>query len=64
MKEIDNTKATASYIGMSESWLRQSRLRGDGPPFFKIGRSVRYQKPQIDAWLEDHRRSNTIHRAC
>ncbi len=46
------------YIGMSTSWLRQSRMRGDSgaPPYVKIGRSVRYLRDDLDAWLEQHRR--------
>ncbi len=33
----------AHYIGMSESWLRQSRMRGnpEAPPYIKIGKAVR-----------------------
>ncbi len=44
----------ASYIGMSESWLRQSRMRGnpDAPPYIKIGKAVRYLKADLDAWLD------------
>jgi len=44
----------ANYIGMSESWLRQSRMRGnpDAPPYIKIGKSVRYLKADLDAWLD------------
>ena len=44
----------ANYIGMSESWLRQSRMRGnpDAPPYLKIGKSVRYLKADLDAWLD------------
>jgi len=51
----------AEYIGMSETFLRQSRIEGDrpnrtpGPPWVKIGRSVRYLKEDLDAWLEAHR---------
>ncbi len=43
----------AHYIGMSESWLRQSRMRGnpDAPPYIKIGKSVRYLKADLDDWL-------------
>ncbi len=53
---------TARYIGMSESWLRQSRMTGnpDAPPFLKIGRSVRYLRGDLDIWLEGHRRRATI----
>ena len=51
----------STYIGMSQSWLRQSRVTGnpDAPPFIKIGRAVRYLRKDLDAWLEQRRRSNT-----
>ncbi len=44
----------ARYIGMSESWLRQSRMRGNpgAPPYIKIGKSVRYLKTDLDDWLD------------
>jgi len=52
----------ARYIGMSVSFLKQSRMNGDrenrtpGPPFVKLGRrAVRYLKEDLDAWLEQHR---------
>ncbi len=43
----------AHYIRMSESWLRQSRMRGnpEAPPYIKIGKSVRYLKTDLDDWL-------------
>ncbi len=46
------------YIGMSVSWLRHGRMNGDesAPPFLKIGRSVRYLRDDLDAWLEGRRR--------
>ena len=51
----------ARYIGMSESWLRQSRMTGnpDAPPYLKIGRSVRYLRDDLDAWLDQCRRGKT-----
>ena len=44
----------AHYIGMSESWLRQSRMRGnpEAPPYIKIGKAVRYLKTDLDDWLD------------
>ena len=47
----------AHYIGMSDSWLRQSRMRGNpgAPPYLKIGKAVRYLKADLDAHLEKHR---------
>lgn len=49
---------TAEYIGMSRSFLRQSRMEGNrinrtpAPPFIKIGRAVRYLKEDLDRWLD------------
>jgi predicted DNA-binding transcriptional regulator AlpA len=51
----------ADYIGMSESFLRQSRMDGHrenrtpGPPFVRIGRAVLYLKDDLDRWLEASR---------
>ena len=51
----------SKYIGMSESFLRQSRMNGDrqnrtpGPLYIKIGRAVRYLIEDLDAWLDEHR---------
>jgi predicted DNA-binding transcriptional regulator AlpA len=51
-------KSAAIYIGMSVSWLRQSRNmeNPDAPPHLKIGKSVRYLRADLDAWLLDKRR--------
>jgi hypothetical protein len=57
-----NDEDTARYIGMSESWLRQSRVAGnpDAPPFLKISKSVRYLRKDLDIWLESQRRTSTL----
>jgi len=52
----------SQYIGMSRSFLRQSRMEGNrsgrtpAPPFIKIGRSIRYLKDDLDNWLESFRK--------
>lgn len=54
-------KEAAPYIGMSRSFLRQSRMNGKrrnrtpGPPFIKIGRKVLYLEDDLNAWLEENR---------
>ena len=54
-------KQAAPYIGMSRSFLRQSRMNGKretrtpGPPYLKIGRKVLYLAEDLDAWLLEHR---------
>lgn len=52
-------REAARYIGMSRSFLAQSRMDGNrdkrtpAPPFIKIGRSVRYLREDLDAWLDN-----------
>ena len=51
----------ACYLSMSRSFLRQGRMNGDRenrtptPPYYKIGRSVRYKISDLDDWLEQFR---------
>ena len=47
----------AKVLKVSASWLAKARMRGDGPPFMLVGRSVRYFPP--GEWMEAQRRSST-----
>lgn len=52
MDEIDDTTATARYLGLPPRTLEQWRYLGRGPAFVKLGdRHVRYRKSDVDAWL-------------
>jgi predicted DNA-binding transcriptional regulator AlpA len=49
----------ASVLRLSASWLAKARMRGDGPPFVKIGRSVRYSEGALREWLQSQTRRAT-----
>lgn len=56
--EVLRSRDAARYIGMSDSWLRISRMAGHayGPPFHRIGtRAIRYYRADLDRWLETRR---------
>jgi predicted DNA-binding transcriptional regulator AlpA len=45
-------KEAAQYIGVSLSAMAKWRIRGEGPPFHRLGpRLVVYFKDEIDAWI-------------
>ena len=46
-----NDRQAAAYLGVSRSWFQHARLRGDGPPFIRIGGSVRYRPSDLDDYL-------------
>ena len=52
-----STKEASAFIGMSEHWLKASRHKPelDGPPFLKIGRAVKYDPRDLEAWLAQRR---------
>ncbi len=70
-KRALSEKETSEYIGMSRSFLRQSRMEGNratrtpAPPFLKIGRSVRYLREDRDNWLDSFAKlTNLIGEVC
>jgi hypothetical protein len=54
------TGGAARYIGLSASWLRKRRLRGDqdgglpGPKFIRLQNGLcLYEIEELDRWLDD-----------
>jgi hypothetical protein len=44
---------------MSTSWLAKARLRGDGPRYIKLGRSVKYQGLDLIEYRKSKKRHST-----
>jgi hypothetical protein len=55
-------KEAARFLRVSSSWLAKSRMRGDGPPYAKIGRSIRYREDALIQWLRSQARLSTSER--
>lgn len=51
MNEVEVSEIT----GMSLSWLRKCRMRGEGIPYSKVGRSVRYKADDVSRFMDGHR---------
>ncbi len=64
-RALTETEAS-QYIGMSRSYLRQSRMDGHrekrtpAPPFLRIGRSIRYLREDLDNWLNQFRKLDQL----
>jgi excisionase family DNA binding protein len=52
-------KEAAQLLKVSLSWLAKARMRGDGPPFIKIGRAVRYSEAALLQWMRAQQRPST-----
>jgi len=51
--------AAAQYLSVSKSFLDKARVRGDGPPFSKLGHRVLYRREALDAFILAHERRST-----
>jgi hypothetical protein len=52
----------AEVLRLSRSWLAKARMRGDGPPYVKIRRSIRYGEGGLARWMKSHLRLSTSER--
>jgi Helix-turn-helix domain len=49
----------ARLLKVSMSWLAKARMHGNGPPFLKIGRSIRYNETSLQQWMDSMQRLST-----
>jgi hypothetical protein len=49
----------ARALKVSLSWLAKARMRGDGPPFIKVGRAIRYSEGALVQWMRAHQHLST-----
>jgi predicted DNA-binding transcriptional regulator AlpA len=52
-------REAADLLRVSISWLAKARMRGNGPPYVKLGRSVRYPEGALLQWMKSHVRLST-----
>jgi hypothetical protein len=68
-KQLLDEFAAAEHIGMSVAFLRSARSRGilgnrtPPPPHMQLGRSVRYDRADLDTWLNARRVDPAARRA-
>ena len=49
-------KEAAARLKVSLSWLAKARMRGDGPPYVKFGKSICYSEAALLQWLKSRQR--------
>jgi predicted DNA-binding transcriptional regulator AlpA len=56
---LQTPKEAAQFLKLSTSWLAKARMRGDGPPYIRIGRSIRYSEAALVQWMKSRQRLST-----
>jgi predicted DNA-binding transcriptional regulator AlpA len=55
LDQLLDEAAIASKLKISRSLVRKWRRNKEGPPFFKLGKSVRYAAEDLAEWLQKHK---------
>ncbi len=50
----------ADYLGVPVATLYQWRHRGEGPPGFRVGRYIRYQRTDVEQWIRDRLKADPL----
>lgn len=62
-KQLLTTAEAADYLGIAKITLDRARTEGAipgkfvAPPHIQLGRAIRYDRRDLDAYIEKHRRS-------
>lgn len=59
MPELWTPDDTARFLRITPDQLSKLRQSGDGPPFTKVGRSVRYIPGEVASWVKGNARTST-----
>ena len=54
-----DTDGAALRLGLAASTLEKLRVTGGGPAYLKLGRRVRYEAADLDAWKAARRTHST-----
>lgn len=58
-EQLWTTRQSADFANESVSTWNKRRLSGSGPPFSKLGRSVRYRPSDVRDWVQRNLRHST-----
>lgn len=59
MERLLSTAEVAELLGVAPETVRFWRWNGSGPPAHKVGRLVRYQAKDVQAWVDARQRIGT-----
>lgn len=50
-----DSPTVATLLGLARGSLANMRSRGEGPPFCRLGRAIRYRPEDVEAWVKSAR---------
>lgn len=57
--DLLNEDEMVPWFRRSKQWFQKKRMKGGGPPYIKMGRTVLYRRSDALAWLESRIATST-----
>lgn len=54
-EELLTTEEAAHLTKMSRAWFERMRWEGQGPPYYRAGRAVRYMRSELLGWWKERK---------
>ncbi|CAI7974490.1 DNA-binding protein, excisionase family [Frankia sp. Hr75.2] len=54
-KKLWTVRDLAEYLGVPVNTIYKWRSMREGPPAYKVGRHIRFDRREVDEWLEKQR---------
>lgn len=51
LPEFLTSKEVAKLLRMTTGRLEHARIEGKGPPYYRLGRAIRYDRADLDRWI-------------
>lgn len=61
--QLMTVREVASYLRVPPATVYTWHYQGEGPTVLKLGRSIRFRRRDVDAWLEDCQADHPSQRA-
>lgn len=59
VRELMDPPTASAYVGIAVQTLARWRVEGGGPTYIKCGSRIRYDRVDLDRWLNERRRRTT-----
>jgi len=56
---LQDERATAKVLSVTPNTLAKWRITGEGPVFYRVGRAIRYDPKDVQAWLDSRKVRST-----
>jgi hypothetical protein len=59
LKPLYTPSELAAFLNLEPQTIATWRMRGQGPPFIRVGSVIRYRRAEVESWLRSRSGTST-----